>query len=411
MILSTLEIIFNLYMTTIANIKDMVTPKLRGASLARVGDFHLHCKEAAGNVLLRTDPIEARRSARIANAIYSNIFNYVAPVDMKGDNSIIDIRPYGERATADDTEARFNREFDINRDEDTFTVEVINSLKTLRLSKRLNGHIVLATLDSLTSGQVVTGSGDVENLEINTLEYVAGRGALQFGLSGATGAAIIKIVLPNTVDLTTLEDVGALFAIQQFPDASRLTSIELRWGSDDANYWSKTVTSPHDRTEFLDSVWSLIRHDWVDADKTGAPDVTAINTLQVVYTYTAGTALTNVRLDNITAPTGKAYEVVYNSDYLFKSSAGVYKSTSDADEDSVMLGTDGINIFVYELMLILIQELGEDSVKQSAQWFENQLMGYERSGGEWNRGLYDLYNSKYPSQAIPQSIVYHRFNN
>ena len=396
-------------MTTIQNIKDMVTPKLRGGSIDHVGSFHLHAKETAGNVLLRCAPLETIRNFRIANALYSHVLNYTAPTDLKGNNGIIDIRPYGDRSTADDTEARFGREFDINRDEDTFTIETINGLKTIRLSKAINGHIVLATMDSLTVGQTVTGSGDVENLTTNTLEYVAGKAAVQFGLSGATGSGTIQIVMPNTIDLTTLEDLGAVFSMIQFPDADRLTSIEVRWGSDDSNYWSETVTAPSDRTAFLDAVWSMIRADWANSSQTGSPDVTAVNTISLVYTYTAGTALANCRVDNIITALGKAYEAVYYSKYLFKGADGTYKEVSTADEDTILLDTDGVNIVLYELMLILIQELGEGSVRQSAQWFENQLMGYERSGGEWKRGLYDLYNEKYPEQSIPQQVNYYRF--
>lgn len=394
---------------TIANIKDQVAPKLRGASVDNIPGFYLHCKEAAGNVLLRCQPIETRRSAQIANAIYSHIHNYVAPADLKGDNKIIDLRPYSNRSTDDDNEQRFGMEFDIRKDENTFAIEVINGVKTLRLSKDVSPHTTLATLDSLTIGQTITGSGDVENLTTNSFDYLAGNASVQFGLDGLTGTGTIQIVLPTAADLDDLEDIAALFGALKWPDVSRFTSMELRWGSDTSNYWSQTITTPHDRTAFLNNVWSIFRGDWSSATETGTPDASAVNTFSLVFTYTTGAAIANIRLDNITISKGKPYEVVYYSDRLFQDTSGNYIEIPTDDADVVLMGLDGVNIFLYELMLILIQELGEDAVKQSADWFEKQLLGWEKSGGEWKTGLYDIYNEEYPSQEIQQSVTYHRF--
>jgi len=394
--------------TQIANIKDLVQPKLRGSSVANIGGFYLHCKEAASNVLLRTAPIETRRSAPIANAIYSHIHNYVAPIDLKGDNKVIDIRPYSQRSTEDENRARFPNQFDIEKEENTFSVEVINGVKTLRLSKDVSPHITIATLDSLTVGQTITGSGDVADLTTNRFDYLSGLASVQFGLSGATGVGTILIVTPSVIDLTSLETIASVFGGIKFPDVSRLTDIKIRWGSDASNYYEATVTGPHDRTAFINDVWSIFRGDWSNAATVGSPVVAEIDTFQVVLNYTTGAALANVRLENLTMSKGVPYEVVYYSRFFFQGIDGTYKEVPTADSD-VILMNDGENIFLYELMLILIQQLGDEAITQSARWFENQLLGWERSGGEWNRGLYDIYNEQFPDQSMQQTVQYHRF--
>ncbi len=386
---------------TYTQIQAKVTPKLRGTTLDRVPSFDEKCREAAGNVLLHASPLETIRRARIENAIYSHIFNYTGPTDLKGNNNIIDIRPIGVRSSSDDVAGRFGREFDIRKGRDTFTVEMINGVKTLRLSKRIAGHTVLHEMDSITN---LTASGDVQNLDTNTLDYVAGNGSVQFGLSGATGSGTIEIALASQIDLSDMEDIGSLFHWLNFPDATRLTSVSLRWGNDSSNYWSKTITSPHDRSAFESNAFTLLRADWQTASETGSPVSTAVDYLAIVFTYSSGVALSNVRLDNITAAKGQAYEVLYYSDRLFKTAAGTFIEIPTTGSDTLNLAIDGENLFIYELMLILIQELGQKSVAQNAKWFQEKLYGTPNSDG-----MYDVYNANYPAQAVEQQTTYHNF--
>lgn len=388
---------------SITQIKTKVTPKLRGTTLARVPDFYGKCREAAGNVLSRCYPLETIRSSRLDGAIYSHVYNYVINQDIRGNKGVIDIRPISERSQQDDLEGRFGREFDIKKDEDTFTIEIVNGIKTLRLSKQINGQATLSHFDTLTGTETVTASGDVTNLEIDRYDYVSGNSSLKFSLSGATGAGTIEVALAQSINLETIEDIGALFNWLNFPDITRLNSMTVRWGSDSSNYWSKSVTTPHDRTAFESNAWTLQRYDWVSATETGSPDATTIDYVAVVFDYDTGAAISNVRLDAITAALGRPYEVVYYSNRFFKSTAGTYLETPTDDSDTLNIAVEGENIFLYELMLILIQELGQKAVAQNAKTFQEQL--YAPNG----IGLYDLYNRNYPSQAISKSMTYYNF--
>lgn len=390
---------------TITTIKAKIAPKLRGTTLAQLGgDFFDKCQEAAGLVLLRTNPLETIRSARIENAIYSHVYNYAIASDVKGDNGIIDIKPIGFRSRLDEVNARTSREFSSRRDRDTFSIEIVNGIKTLKLSKKVGTHTVLHGMDSLVSEGTVTGSGDVQNLDTNTLEKVAGYGSIQFGLSGATGQGVITIALPSNIDLSSIEDVGALFNWLSFPDATRLTNIVLRWGTDSSNYWYKTITTPHDRAAFESNVFTLQRADWVSATEVGTPDATQIKYLAILINYTGVAPLSNVRLDNITAGGGEAFEATFYSDRFFKSVSGVWLQKPTEDTDILNIAIDGENIFLYELMLIIIQELGEKSLAYSSKWLKEQLNGYGDVPG-----LYAQYNSRYPSKVLPISQTYYDF--
>ena len=156
-------------------------------------------------------------------------------------------------------EGSFSQQFDIKKKENTFEVEYINGVKTLRLSKQLTARTILHEADSLTINGTVTGSGDVTGLDLDYLDHVSGSASIKFNLSGATGQGILTFALPQTIDISDLESLGAVFNYFKFPLASALTSLRLRIGSDSTNYKESTITAAHDRA-FEDDAWMLIRY-------------------------------------------------------------------------------------------------------------------------------------------------------
>jgi hypothetical protein len=388
--------------------KDKVTPKLHGTKLAKVSAFYEKMREASGKMRLRSKSPTLMRRSRIENAIYSHIYNYTCP-DWLEDGDIVDIRPLAQRSTQDEIKGVFVRDFDIKKETDTATVEYINGQKTLRLSKQIASSIVIHRMESTTLDGTVTLGGDASNASIDTLDYISGNGALKFDLDGLTGQATITIALDSAKDLSDLLDIGALTEWLQFPDVSRLTSVDLAWGSSASKYWNKTATAAHDRSfaEAGDAGWMLLRHDWVDASETGSPveaDAEAIDYIKITLNYTTGTALSNVKMDNIMAAKGEAWEVVGYSNQMFTDSTGTtWKSVPTDDTDLIQLNDMGLNIFLYEFMLTLQQEIKGKNATIDYKFFKDELY-YNRPS------LYDAFNEQYPDQALIREQTYHEFD-
>lgn len=379
---------------------------MHGRSMNKVSDVYGKLGEAAGLVVARIDPYETIRRVRIENAIFDQVYNYTAPSDIKGVDKIIDIRPIGWRSKNDEVHGTYATQFDILKRDGTTTIEMVNGVKTLRLAKDLTARTVLHRCDSLTLEGTVTGGGDIENLTANTLEYLSGSAAIQFGLDGATGTATLAFALDTAIDLSDMEDVGALFQWFRFADASRVTSVQLRWGSDASNYWAKTITAPHDRSAFEDAAYNLGRFDWVDATETGTPDAENIDYLLVTITYSTGDAIANNFIETITAAKGEAYELIYYSNCLFTDTTGVtWKTEPTADSDILVLENTSENILLYEFQKTLANEVKGKNMGADYQAAELALEG----NGREKMGLYTQYQEDYPSLALLQQNVYHEF--
>jgi hypothetical protein len=392
-------------MITVATFKTKVAPKLHGTTLAKVAGVYEKMAEAGGNLFSFVKPYTVIKRARIENAIYDKVFNYACEDDCEV-NGILDIRPVGERSTKDSLQGSFSQQFDIKKKENTFVVEYINGVKTLRLSKILTPRSILSEMDSLTIGQTITGSGDVTNLDLDYQDHISGSSAVSFDLTGATGQGVIDITLANSIDLSTLEGMGAMFAWLKFPLSTALTSVRLRFGSNSTNYIEQTVSTAHDRP-FESQAWVLLKQLFSSSTTTGTPDYTAIQYIQIAINYTAGTARADIKLDNITASLGEAWEVVYYSNRLFTDSTStVWKEVPTSDTDIIRLdGSLDANTYLYLFMQTLQQEIKGKNMTTDFSFFKTQLGNGEETGL-----LYEM-KQKYPDQTIKRQVDYYDFEN
>lgn len=390
---------------SVTTFKSKVEPKLHGTTLAKLaGGFYDKMHEAGGNFLGHVKPYTVIRRARITNAIYDKVYNYACEDDVEADG-IIDIRPIGPRSPNDALEGTFSQAFDIKKKTDSFAIEYINGVKTLRLSKQLTPRVVLFEGDSLTIGATVTSSGDVTDLDLDYLDHVSGSAAIKFNLSGVTGQGILEFALSSAIDIETLEDLGAIFNYFKFPLASALTSLRIRVGSSSSAYKEITVTAAHDRA-FESDAWQLIRYLLANASTTGTPDFGAIAYIQLAVNYTMGTARNDVKVDCFTAALGEAWEVVYYSNRLYTDAAGTtWKETPTLDTDLIRLdGATDINGYLYQFMLTLEQELKGKNAASDRQFFKDEL-----GNGDSDGKIYDTLQRKYPNQAVVRDVDYYEF--
>lgn len=366
-------------------------------------------------MLLRIDPFDTIQQQRIDNAIYDHVYNYTAPTDMKGTDRIVDIRPIGPRNKRDSISETFGREFDIKKGKGSCTVEVVNGQKTLRISKHTGPYSLLQDFDAVYP--YITGSGDIATSSFVTdyLDYVSGQAAMDFTLSGATGIGSIIIQTPTSFDLTKLLNEGALFEWIKIPNANtRLTSIDLEWGSDQSNYWHYTATKPQGRIAWDNNAWDLVLHDWTQATQVGSPVITALTYFKITFNYTPGATIVNCKIDSLTASLGKAYEILYYSQNIFQdATTGLNKEIPTADSDVIQLDQAAFNIFFYEVLKLVYWDIQGHNMETDMQKITYELEGdgrVLRGNLVANRaGLYRDYIETNPSQSIPIQTSYYEF--
>lgn len=394
-------------MINVTTFKGKVGPKLHGTNLSKVAGVYDKMSEASGMLLANVRPYSTIRTFRIVNAIYDKIYNYFCASDIYVDG-IIDIRPVGrQRSRNDSLDGTLNQEFDIKKAENTFVIEEVNGVKTLRLSKCLTPRVVL---DDMNSTDGIVGTGDVENIALDYEDFISGDSSVKFDLSGATGQGIITIALPTAVDLSRYEGQGAIFPWLSFLDVTKLTNVKIRAGNDAGNYYESIVTSSMSGV-FVSDAWMLLIENLKTATKTGTPDFSAVNWVQIEINYTSGTAQ-KAKLDNITAGIGQEWEVVYYSNFLFTDVTGTtWKDTPTTDSDIIRLddATD-ITAYLYTFMLTLQQEIKGKNMAADFAYFSNELNGlHARNGVLVQEGLYDQMSNKYPNQSAVRITTYYEF--
>jgi len=380
---------------TIQDIKNSLTGMAHGTTLSKVKNLNDLFRRAANTLLSKIDPPETIRISQITNAVHDDIHDYSAPSDLKGDK-IIDIRPQINRGKQDSPYQVPSREFDLMKANHSFSIRHNKGVKSLRLSidTKYSG-ITLHNMDSVTANGTWSVGGDAENITVDTNNYMSGSASINFDLSGAGTTGYIENDDMDEVDLSDEEDIGKIFVRVYLPDADKITNVILRWGSSPTAYWSDTQTSPHDQSSFKNG-WNIIAFDWNGAAKTGSPDSSAVNYLRVTITYD-GTPDTDFRVDKIVCSAGEIYEIEYYSKYLFSDSSGTWSDETDSDTDYLNLDVDGYNLFLYECLKLMAQQMqGEDS-------------GFDYTfSKEEERELYKEYKKNHPSQAIRKRTYYYR---
>jgi len=126
-----------------------------------------------------------------------------------------------------------------------------------------------------------------------------------------------------------------------------------------------------------------------------------------IFTYlnfSTSDSLTVLRLDNITAGIGTLYNIRYYSNYLFRTSVGVWIDQPTSDSDVVNLSPASYKIFEAEICKIITQQ------KQGSMGgFDFTYWNNELEGTQTKEGLYDQYERQYPSERREGQTDYWNF--
>lgn len=389
---------------------------LKGTSLRQVTDFYGVAAKAANRLLTRISPEETRRTVTMTTPFYDNVQDYPLVSDFK---RMIDIRPQANRKDLPG-QSYFSqttpRQFDINLDPNSFSIRWNNMIRTIRAQKLPSGNVILMDpLDSATANGSWAASVDASNLYTEPLNYVQGNGSLGFDLSGSAGSGVLTNSTASVVDLSTYryEDSSMLWFWIPVGYSSRFTNFKLVRGESATALKTATVTTKSDGTAFTDG-WNFLRFDWSTAATTGSP-TNLLNTYRkFTVTYTVGTAITGCLIDSWTNAFGQLYEIEYYSEYMFRTSAGVWIQSPTADTDLVNVGISSYEILKAEMMVDItkIIRIGNQKEQELAE-LDKELNGQTENRyvkNPKNMGLYSNYLSMFPSSAIITSTRTYNFD-
>lgn len=359
---------------TIQQLKADLTRALHGTSLNQIQGINSLISQAARKVIRDVDPQETVVLSEFAAPIFSGVYDYALPADVKG-NKIIDIRPQTLRTSRDVFLQKYNQPFDISKAftlQDQFTINFNAANKTIRINAtNLDAPVALNEAESITGNGTWAVGGGASNLTVDNSNYVSGAGSLQFDLAAGQASGYLECTGMTDLDISGLVNQASLFLSTFWPAATGLTSVALRFGSSSANYYTVTATLNQQGLAW-NLGWNMATGTWNSATVTGSPDSTDINYLRVTWNYDS-LAHTAVRLDGIFVALGSIMEVEYYSKYLFRNSSGTFIETVSADSDLVNLDTESVDLLLYQVCILAAQaQQSQNALAFDATFYEGQ---------------------------------------
>lgn len=379
---------------TVSNLKTEIAGMIHGTTVNKVVSINALIYRAARQLLSDADLQETKRITPLASAIYSNVYDYAIPTDLKG-NKIIDIYKQVNVDPSQSFNQDYAKQFNQNKTslQNQFNIQFNSGTKTIRIQDSdIPVGTVVNSVDSVTGNGTWAVGGTASSLAEDNVNYVAGGSSLKF--NATTGAAYIQNSTMTAQDLSDFTNQGHFFVWVYMPTASQFTNVKLQWGSSTSDYYEQTVTTNQQGNAFIDG-WNLLDFAWSGSSTTGSPVDTAIDYLRVTCTVTA--SQTAVKVNNVVCQLGTIMNIMYYSKYLFRNaSSGTWQETILDDSDIINLDTDSYNLLVYQCGIQLAQQLqGSDSGFDASYFISNYAQALGR------------YRNMYKSEVQkPQQLYY-----
>lgn len=361
---------------------------LHGTTLNQVTEIVGCWNRAARRVLGDVDPQETKIISQFGK-LYDGVWDYPLAVDVKG-NKIIDLFPQANRNLRDNFGQVYNKSFDLNKNFSLvpdFTPRYAGAVRTIRINAtNLQTGILLNAADGYNTNGTWVAVQNVSNVATNN-QYMTD------GASGSVSFQLNQTGVPATVAIIRNTTMGSLNLTAQFnnadeffafytPNASGMTSIRYRFGSDTTNYYdSGDLIVDQMGNGFVDG-WNFMKKVWSDFTTVGTPDLTSIDYIEIRVTYD-GTLQTSFLLNQFWSRLGVIFNQEYYSKYLFRDSVtGEFKEQTDTENDYINLDTDGVNLMVFALLGEVVQQMqGADALyydaNQAEQRYQSELANYK----------------------------------
>lgn len=388
---------------TVSQLKDSISGILSGVDVNNIDDLNPTIERAVSNLLNRADVPETIQYEAIM--LYDGVFDYPISASVYG-SALVDIAPQGiSRPTYDQTSKTNLQTFD--------RIKGVLPSGNLATFKYVNGSPVIrivssqpqsqAVLDTMTETTGWTAGGSTGTIYQDTAVYYQQPASLRFTLTGSSAGTLTKAITEQ--NLSSYQNVGVAFLAVYVPNASTLTSIQLKIGSSASAYSSVTNTAGFTGA-WTSNNWLLVDFDFSTATDTGTPDWSAIDYVQVTINHT-GTQ-TNFRVGDLFIAQPCAMNILYQSSAVFQASGGTTLSSQiTANTDTVILNIPAYTIFLYECALAVLENMSGGMGDPMYDRILQKLNG----NGSTIKGLYQEYQGDNPSQELRQVSSYYSIQN
>lgn len=388
-------------MKTIGQLKDGVAGLLQGTDLDNVTNINGALERAARLTIQRAAIPEA--SGRQNYSLYGGVIDYPAPVTIFG-GSITDLRPQGiSRTPLDYVYKQPIQQFDRTKaflpNGYQLTFEYNKGTPIMRVVQTRTLPQVVLDQMYVTTGWVTGGSASAL-VEDDTIYYQA-PSSLRFLLTGASSGYMEK-TLPNPLNISKYEDIGVMFLAIQIPSTAALTdltSIEMRIGSDSANYNAVTATQGF-LGAFQVGNFLLVAFDLATSSQVGTPNFSAIKYVRA--TFTTANTIINMHVGGLFISLPSSHELLFESNAIFMNTLGVLSQTISGDNDTIILNDAAYTIYEMECAITIALQNGGSLSNGVIAGLNQDLNGIRslRTGAVVQLGLYDYYRADNPSQVI-----------
>lgn len=389
---------------TVSQLKDSVAAILAGLDMSNVPDLNGTFERASSNMITRCYIPEASGIQNIS--LYSGVYDYPINTNIY-EADLIDIRPQGVSRpiwdfTVKTNQANFDRTKGYYWNGTRAAFQYNNGTPVIRIVSQ--GTKPETLLDSMNSTDGWTVAGTASGLAQDNSSYWQAPSSLRFNVTTGTGTLTKTI---SQADISTYEGLGVAFLAVYIPDTSTLTSISLKLGSSASDYASVTSTSGFTGA-WTDDNWLLVPFDFATATNTGTPDWSAIDYAQVSI-VTTGTQ-TNFHVGQLFISLPCPYQILYQSPAIYlPSGSSTPLDTITSTSDTIILNTAPYNIYVYECVLAVLENMSGgkgDSMYERIM----QKLGLDGQGNVVG-GLYKPYMADNPSEQIRQFNTYYPVRN
>lgn len=367
--------------------------RINGGIKGKIGvlvDARETINQVVREVVSDTDLRSAIRKTALTPNLFTNIFEYACPTDMKG-QAIIDIKPQTDR-TQKEYILTTEEEFMVRKDPNSIAFSDNDMLRKILVNTAVSDEsIVLSRLDAVESW---VAFGDAENIERDIHNYVRENASLKFDISAAAGTtAGVQNSSLTTFDLTDfLGATGSVFVWVYITSTTGLTNFILRLGSSSGDYYQKTITTASDGTAFQTG-WNLLRFDLTSLTTVGTPDNDAGAYAAIYMTKeTSKVSESDYAFDSLVLKKGEKNNIFYYSKYGWKTSGGTYIENSTVVSDILNVDTDEFDMIVEKGIAVAGMEVDEvDAATRAASRYSDKKVTYESRNPSRAKNIMQTY--------------------